>query len=228
MSRAYRLGAIGFAHGHIRGLMRSFAELPNVEWVACADTVPAVPSISTKPGTSSFNLRVAREQIGIPKTYADYHNMLEKEEFDIILFCPENARHGEVAEAVAAKGIHRVTEKLMAATLSEAPRMARAVRASNVELMVNWPTTWRLATRKAKALLDAGVIGDLLEVKWRNGGSTGPPPRGTHLSAEEKGGEWWRVSASQPPSPSWREPGPPGTLASQRDPSCMAREVRSS
>jgi predicted dehydrogenase len=60
------------------------AELPNVEWVACADTVPAVPSMSTKPVTRRFNLRVAREQIGIPKTYDDYHLMLEKEEFDVV------------------------------------------------------------------------------------------------------------------------------------------------
>lgn len=178
---------VAFAHGHIRGLMRSFAELPKVEWVACADTGPAVPSISTKPGTRRVNLRVAREQIGIPKTYADYHVMLEKEEFDIILFCPENARHGEVGEADAARGIHRVTEKPMAATLSEALSRARAARASDVELMVDWPATCRPAALKAKALLDAGAIGDLLEVKWRNGGSFGPPPRGEHLSGEKKG-----------------------------------------
>ena len=44
MSKTYRLGALGFAHGHIFGLMRSFSQLPNVEWAACADTVPAVPS----------------------------------------------------------------------------------------------------------------------------------------------------------------------------------------
>jgi predicted dehydrogenase len=195
MSRVYRVGALGFAHGHIRGLMRSFAELPNVEWVACADTLPAVPSISAEPGTRRFNLRVAQEKIGIPKTYDDYQVMLEREDFDIILFCPENARHGEVAEAVAARGIHLVTEKPMAATLSEALGMVRAARANNVELMVNWPSTWRPAIRKVKDLLNEGAIGDLLEVKWRNGASTGPPPRGEHLSGKEKGSEWWRHMA---------------------------------
>ena len=42
MSVTYRLGAIGFAHMHVNSLLDRFAELPNVEWVACADTVPAV------------------------------------------------------------------------------------------------------------------------------------------------------------------------------------------
>ncbi len=43
MAKTYRLGVIGFAHMHINELMRRFAELPNVEWVACADTVPVRP-----------------------------------------------------------------------------------------------------------------------------------------------------------------------------------------
>jgi predicted dehydrogenase len=192
MSRVYRVGAIGFAHGHIRGLMSSFAQLPNVEWVACADTVPAVPSDSMEPGTRRFNLAVAREKIGIPKTYDDYHVMLEEEEFDIILFCPENSRHGEVAEAIASHGIHMVTEKPMAATLPEALRMVRAAWGNDVELMVNWPSTWSPAMRKMKTLLDEGAIGDLLEVKWRNGASMGPPPRGDHIPGPTKGAEWWR------------------------------------
>ena len=49
MSKTYRLGAIGFAHMHINSLLSRFDELPSsgvadVEWVACADTIPAVPS----------------------------------------------------------------------------------------------------------------------------------------------------------------------------------------
>ena len=49
MSKTYRLGIIGFAHMHVNGLIDSFAALSNVEWVAWADTHPAVPSISEEP-----------------------------------------------------------------------------------------------------------------------------------------------------------------------------------
>jgi len=195
MLKKYRLGVIGFAHMHINEQIDRFSELDNVEWVACADTVPLVPSISEEPGTRKANLRRAVEYTGIPKLYEDWREMLDKEEFDIILFCPENARHGEVATAIAEKGIHMITEKPMAATLSEALRMVRAAKANNVSLMVNWPTTWSPAIRKMKELIDEGVIGDVWEVKWRNGASLGPLSYGQKISDSEKGAEWWHQSA---------------------------------
>lgn len=198
MSKTYRLGVIGFSHMHVNGLIDAFAALPNVQWVACADTVPAVPTTTQKPASRPASIRRAQEHTGIPKVYEDYREMLDKESFDIIIFCPENARHGEVAEAIAAKGIHMVTEKPMSASLSDALRMVRAVKANNVELMVNWPTTWSPAIRKMKELIDAGTIGDVWEVKWRNGASLGPLSYSKGDDAWddiEKGKEWWHQAA---------------------------------
>ncbi|MGC9347732.1 MAG: Gfo/Idh/MocA family protein [Anaerolineae bacterium] len=194
MSKTYRLGVIGFAHMHVNTLIDRFDELPNVEWVACADTIPAVPPLSAKPSSRRANVKRAHEEIGIPKVYEDYQEMLDKETFDIIIFCPENARHGEVAEAIAAKGIHMVTEKPMAASLSGALQMVRAARANDVELMVNWPTTWSTSDRAMKRLIDEGVIGDVWEIKWRNGPSMGPLAYTKGKDAftdQEKGSEWW-------------------------------------
>jgi predicted dehydrogenase len=180
---------------HVNTLIDRFAELSNVEWVACADTIPAVPTISEARSTRKANVRRALEHTGVPKVYEDYREMLQKEEFDIIIFCPENARHGEVAEAIAAAGVHMLTEKPMAASLSQALRMVRAANAAGVELMVNWPTTWSPAIRKMKDLLDNGTIGRVLEVKWRNGGSTGPLAYGQEITGPEKGAEWWHQAA---------------------------------
>jgi predicted dehydrogenase len=194
----YRVGVIGFAHMHVNSLLDSFAKLPSVEWIACADTVPAVPSRSTKSSTRGANLKRAREVTGIPKAYDDYREMLDKEQLDIVVFCPENARHGEVAEAIAAKGIHMVTEKPMSASFSDALRMVRTARANDVSLMINWPTTWSTSVRTIKRLIEEGVIGDVWEVKWRNGASMGPLSYGTGENAVtdvEKGSEWWHQTA---------------------------------
>ena len=199
MTRTYRLGVLGFAHMHVRDLMEPFTALPNVEWVACADTVPSVPTTAQKPASRPANMRYAQERTGISRVYADYHEMLDQEELDIVIFCPENAQHGEVAEALAAKGIHMVTEKPMAATLSEALRMARAARANDVTLIVNWPIAWAPGVRKMKSLIDAGEIGDLCEVKWRNGSSMGPLSYSVGADAwtdSEKGAEWWHHAAA--------------------------------
>jgi predicted dehydrogenase len=200
VSKTYRLGVIGFAHMHINELMRTFAEEPNVEWVACADTRPSRPELVEARFTRDWNKRHAHETIGIPRVYDDYREMLDAERFDLVLFCPENARHGEVGEAIAAHGAHLLTEKPMAASLPEALRIARAASAAERAMIVNWPTTWSPAIRTAHRLVREGAIGDVWEVKWRAGsmgplahGSTHPGIDGTavEMSDVQKGATWW-------------------------------------
>jgi predicted dehydrogenase len=122
-----------------------------------------------------------------------------------VLFCPENARHGEVAQGIAAHGAHMVTEKPMAASMPEALDMARAARAAGVALVVNWPSTWSPAVRTAKRLIDEGAVGRVWQVKWRAGsmgplshGSTHPGVDGTavEMTDVEKGATWWHQAAT--------------------------------
>ena len=198
MNTKRRLAVIGFAHMHINHLLDEFAGIPGVEWTGCADTVPAVPSISTKQDTRGANLKRALSVTKIPRKYDDYRILLEKEKPDIVIFCPENSRHAEVAEAAAAAGAHLVTEKPMAASLADARRMASAARAAGVKLMVNWPIAWSPAIRAVRDLIDQGVIGDVWEVRWRNGASMGPLAYGTganEVTSAEKAAEWWHHSA---------------------------------
>jgi glucose-fructose oxidoreductase len=200
MARIYRLGVVGFAHMHINTLMDQFRALPAVQWVACADTVPDVPELVEVKHSRAWNLRYACETIGIPRVYPDYREMLAAERCDLVLCCPENARHAEVTEAVASSGAHVLTEKPMATSLPEALRMMRAARRHGVELFVNWPNTWSPAVRMAKTLLDRGAVGTLWQVKVRRGslgpwahGSTRPGPDGrpVEMSETEKGATWW-------------------------------------
>jgi predicted dehydrogenase len=204
MTKTYRAGVIGFAHMHINELMRVFKDA-GVEWVACADTKPVRPESVEARFTRGWNRRHAHEEIGIPKVYDDYRDMLDKEQFDIVLFCPENARHGEVAEAIAAYGAHMVTEKPMAASMADATRMAVAARNAGVSLVVNWPTTWSPAVRTAHRLVREGAIGQLWQVKWRAGsrgplshGSTHPgvDGRAVELTEAEKGATWWHQAGT--------------------------------
>ncbi|MFZ1755201.1 MAG: Gfo/Idh/MocA family oxidoreductase [Caldilineaceae bacterium] len=196
----YRIGVIGFAHMHINSLLAQFAAHPQSVLVAGADTVPVRPDLGDARSTRKWNMQNAVDKIGLPKLYDDYREMLEKEEFDIVITCAENAQHGDVAEACAAAGVHVVAEKPMAASLHEGLRMARAARAANTLMIINWPTTWSPEMHKAKALIDAGEIGRVLQVKWR-GGHTGPLGPGVRhpgvvnqsepLSGTVRGTTWW-------------------------------------
>ncbi|HEY3110912.1 MAG TPA: Gfo/Idh/MocA family oxidoreductase [Chloroflexota bacterium] len=200
-AKKYRVGVIGVAHMHVNELMRKFAEHPQAELVAIADTKPEVPEINTTSrSTRGYTLETARDELGIPKQYEDYRQLLDRERLDIAIVCSENARHGEVCEAALAHRAHVVTEKPMAASLAEALTMVRAARAADRRLMVNWPSTWSPAIRRMKALLDDGAIGRLWEVHARYGslgplsyGSTHPGVKGptAMLTDEEKAATWW-------------------------------------
>ena len=51
----------------------------------------------------------------MPKSYDDYHEMLDQEKIDIVICCAENAQHPAVVEACAQHGVHVIIEKPMAA-----------------------------------------------------------------------------------------------------------------
>ena len=191
MTKKFKTGVIGFAHMHVNGLLDNFSELDCIEWVACADTEPQTPSLSEEPFTRKANIKRAKDKTGIPKVYDDYRKMLDEESFDIIIFCPENGQKATVAADIAEHGIDMFTEKPLAADLSEALKIKRAVDFNDVSLMVNWPTTWSPAIRKAYSLIQDNEIGDVWEIKWRNGASLGPLAYGQDISEKEKGAEWW-------------------------------------
>ncbi len=205
MAKKYRVGIIGFGHMHVNNVAQLYADHPQVEWVACADTKPLKPELRVAPYTRQWNQKFLMEKLGIPKKYDCYHEMLEKEKFDIIIVQSENAQHPDIVEACAAKGVNVCVEKPMAMSLSDALRMARAVRANGTKLIVNWPLTWSPAARKAKELIDQGVIGRVLEVKWRSG-HTGPLGPGAHhagvsdtaapMTGPERAATWWHQEAA--------------------------------
>ena len=209
MSKSFRIGVIGFAHMHINHLIERFAAHPQAELAACADTPALVPELRSAHYTRAWNLRHALDDLGFPKAYDDYQEMLEQENLDIVICCSENAQHPPVVEACAQHGVHVIVEKPMAATLRDGLRMARAARAAGIELIVNWPTTWQPASIKAKELIDSGAIGRVLTVKFR-GGHLGPLGAGVShpggdednqarprkLSGVERGATWWHQSAA--------------------------------
>jgi predicted dehydrogenase len=204
MSKTYRLGIIGFGHMHINNVASLFADHAQVEWAACADTVPVVPELRAAPYTRDWNRAHLIETLGIPQSYGDYHEMLAREELDIVIVTSENAQHPDVVEACAAAGANVCVEKPMAMSLAHGLRMARACRAAGTTLVVNWPLTWSPAARKAKELIDEGVIGRTLEVKWR-AGHTGPLGVGAKhagvsdvaapMNGPELAATWWHQEA---------------------------------
>ncbi len=152
--KTYRIGVAGMVHDHVWGLAKSFANCPHAQLVAAAD--PNEP------------LRTRMESdFGATATFAEWGEMLDKVELDCLLITTENSRAADIAEAAAAKGIHMIVEKPMAATLAQADRMLKAAQAAGVQLMVNWATAWHPSVNKAVELVNAGAIGQVFDVRVR-------------------------------------------------------------
>lgn len=200
MGKKYRVGVIGVAHMHINNVAALYAAHPQVTMAACADTVPDVPELREAPYTRGWNFKNLMDNMGITKAYDDYNKMLKEEKLDIVICCSENAKHPDIVEACAAAGTNVCVEKPMAMSLSHALRMVRACQHAGTKMIINWPATWSPSTRKAKELIDEGVIGRVLQIKWR-GGHTGPlGPGAAHagvsetaapMSGEERAATWW-------------------------------------
>ena len=53
MDSIYRVGIIG--HMHINNAAQPYASHPQVQFVACADTIPRTPELRTAPYTREWN-----------------------------------------------------------------------------------------------------------------------------------------------------------------------------
>ncbi len=106
---------------------------------------------------------------GIPKTYTDYHEMLNAENLDLVSVCTWPHHHAAIVIGVAKSGrvkaIH--CEKPMATTWGDAKAMVRACDENGVKLTFNHQRRFLGPFQQAKKLLDKGAIGKLVQ-HWGN------------------------------------------------------------
>ena len=167
MKPKYRVGIAGVAHVHVHNVALLFQRHPRVELVACADTPPRVPELSRAPYTRAFNRDYLVKQVGIPRAYDDYRQMLDREKPDLVICNSENSLHPEIVEACGARGVHVCVEKPMAASLGDAQQMIRTAESAGITVLIHWYLPFSPFMLRAKALLEAGAIGRILEVKMR-------------------------------------------------------------
>ena len=157
MSTQYRAAIIGHTgHGNYgHGLEMVYGQMPEVEVAAVADPDPE-------------GLAAAGERTGAARGYADYREMLEKEDVELVNVCPRVVTpHAEMAIAAAEAGARGIfCEKPVAASLAEADAILETCERYNVKMAV----AHRRANpyeQHAKRLVDAGEIGQLQVLRGR-------------------------------------------------------------
>ena len=135
----------GMANFHARGYTAS----PDTTIVALADI-------------NLDNARAFQAAHGGEHIYADYHEMLAREQLDIVSICTWPRYHAPMVVAAAEAGVKAIhCEKPMAPSYAEALRMVEICEAKGVQLTFNHQRRFAAPFRAARDLLKSGSIGQL-------------------------------------------------------------------
>src|SRR5918911_1765123 len=110
MTEPVKVAVVGLVHDHIWGTLDHLREDGRAVLVAAADD------------NEPLRQRVV-EEYGARNAYAGVADLLDRETVDAIVCGSENNRHAELVEVAAARGLHIMVEKPMAATYAQARRM---------------------------------------------------------------------------------------------------------
>jgi len=136
------------------------------------------------------------QRFGAPWT-VDLAEVLASDGVDAVVISTPHHLHAEQAVRAAEAGKHVIVEKPIATSLEDAVGAVHAARRAGVHLSVNLSYRYYPHVQKAKSLIEAGVLGDLLGVSfvyqrdrsadyWA--GQTGRPTTDWRMRRERSGG----------------------------------------
>lgn len=91
--------------------------------------------------------------------YTDYEQMLEKENLDVACVLTPAATHATIVRKVAERRVHVLCEKPMALILADARAMIESCEKGGVKLFYGSTYRFLPACRKAKEMIDQGLLG---------------------------------------------------------------------
>ncbi|MDA0811015.1 MAG: Gfo/Idh/MocA family oxidoreductase [Verrucomicrobia bacterium] len=155
------IGAGFFAHFHADGWQR----IADAEISAVCDPIPGK--------ASEF-----AEKYGIPNAYQSVEKMLDAESPDFVDIATRPDTHLPLTQIAASSGLDVICQKPMAPTIPDCVRMCEVCESAGVRLLVHENWRWQPWYRRAKQLLDEGVLGALQHISfdWRTGDGNGPEP----------------------------------------------------
>lgn len=102
--------------------------------------------------------------------YTDLAAMLERERPDLVTVCLANEHHFETTRALTHAGVALLVEKPLVFDLEEADELLRSAEESGAFFAINFNHRFAEPVRRAKALIDAGELGEIVFATWRFGG----------------------------------------------------------
>lgn len=143
---------------------RNFASaVPGARLVALVDPVPEA-------------LAAAAAELGVEATFTDYRSALDFPAVDAVVIATPTALHRAIAVEAAAAGKHIFCEKPMAMDETECDAMIEAAKRAQVVLQIGFMRRFSASFLEARARIEAGEIGGVVQVKSLTHGPSSPRP----------------------------------------------------
>ena len=115
-------------------------------------------------------------------TYSDAKTMLDEQKLDIVTIATPCATHEAITLMAAERGINVLCEKPIALTPEAARRMIEGCSKAGVRLFYGSTYRFLPAVRKTRALVQEGLIGDIVLMREQalGGAGAGTKPMGEH------------------------------------------------
>lgn len=106
-----------------------------------------------------------QQRFGIPKVYAAYQEMLEREQLDAVYVCLPNALHYQAASAALRRGLHVYCEKPVGLCAQQAKDLAEQAEREGLVLMPGYHLRFHEHFLRARQLLEERRLGKILQVQ---------------------------------------------------------------
>jgi predicted dehydrogenase len=167
LPRKVRVGMLGLAPGtHFGEIINPLDQLPDVEIVAISD-----PKAAAMEAFRKRNARFA----GV-KIYADYRQMLDKEQLDVVSVCnPDGERAAAVIECAQRK-LNVVAEKPLATTRADLIRVKKAVNGTEIKLGMLLNMRYDSKYKALKEIASSGELGEVIQISSQKSYKLGSRP----------------------------------------------------
>ncbi len=150
MANAFRIGIVGLQHDHLWSYLGGVRGAPGARITCAAD-----------PHANLREKAAKLARIPAAGLYEDHFDMLERERLDACLVFAANARHAELTESCARRGLHVMVEKPIASTSGAPTGCSTPPRSTG-------PGSWS-TTPPSSRVSRWSAIG-----RWRRAPSAGP------------------------------------------------------
>lgn len=147
-----RVAVIGLDHDHVWGVLRDILNEPQADFVAIAESDPALITKAKAQVPSSV------------KFYSSYVSMLDEAKPEAVFITTENDRHLAILRECAKRHIHVSTEKPMATNAADAREMERLANQNDIKLMVNYWNAWSASSHELFRRVKSGEIGTVRKI----------------------------------------------------------------